>query len=298
MPAFANTTSSELEEVYDVGGNRIYLNDPEPTEEELQRNAEFDVMAQNIRQAYEAYFLGKITIDELQQIEDENYFSFYPEERNNPDASMKTNKARKEMVETLKNEVNQSKKFELLNVEPYALGDYGYKYLPMPYAMQETTYWCGPATAVNIVNGYNGYGRISQSWAASQMGTTVNGTGLGSNWYNVLNASTMGKSYSVAWGSPGWAASLAEKCISTIYYDRGVALNTLMTTNTYYLPGYNSGMGNVYHYVAGYGFDSSDPSRRKISYLDPNQYNSAAKGAHTVTFQQMALATQERGIVY
>lgn len=109
MPAFANTTSSELEEVYDVGGNRIYLNDPEPTEEELQRNAEFDVMAQNIRQAYEAYFLGKITIDELQQIEDENYFSFYPEERNNPDASMKTNKARKEMVETLKNEVNQSK---------------------------------------------------------------------------------------------------------------------------------------------------------------------------------------------
>ena len=35
MPAFANTTSSELEEVYDVGGNRIYLNDPEPTEEEL-----------------------------------------------------------------------------------------------------------------------------------------------------------------------------------------------------------------------------------------------------------------------
>lgn len=92
-------------------------------------------------------------------------------------------------------------------------------------------------------------------------------------------------------------------------------MNTLLTVNSIinfsecplllyksrydsYLPGYDSSMGTVGHYVAGYGFDSSDPSRRLIHYLDPNGDNSTAWGAHTVTYQDMDMATYQRGIIY
>lgn len=301
MPALANDSLANdpipmPDELYDVGGNRIHPTVEPLSEEDIAHNAAFDEMVENIRAAYESYYKGEITIDQLQQIEDENYFAVYPEEKDNPEASMKTNTERREMVESVKEE--QAQGITTFGIEPFNLGDGTYHYLGMPYEMQATDYWCGPATATNIVNGYNGKTVISQSWAASQLGTTKNGTNLGNNWKNALNANTMGKTYNVAWGSYGWAADLANKCISTIYNGRGVVLNVVMTPSTTYLPGYNSSMGNVYHYVAAYGFDSQDPSRRKISYIDPNGYVPAAAGAHTVTFQQMALATQTNGIVY
>lgn len=291
---------NELPEVvYDVGGNRIFPVSTSPSEEEVQRNDAFDKMIENIRSAYEAYFLGEITIDELQIIEDENYFSYYPEERENPNASMSTNLERKAMVETVKAEKFNLENMDEMEIQPYSLGDGTYKYLSMPYEKQETGHWCGPATAVNIVNGYNQYARINQSTAAGLLKTTTNGTGFDmSFWGAVLNSTYMGKTYQRAWGYPGWAADLANKCINTIYYNRGVALNVIMTPETIYLPGYNASMGNVYHYVAGYGFNSTDPSRRKISYLDSNGYYSATFGAKTVSFQDMAKATQINGIIY
>lgn len=92
-------------------------------------------------------------------------------------------------------------------------------------------------------------------------------------------------------------------------------MNTLLTVNSIinfsecplllyksrydsYLPGYDSSMGTVGHYVAGCGFDSTDPSRRKITYFDPNNGVYGAYGYHTVTFQDMDMATYQRGIIY
>ena len=140
---------------------------------------------------------------------------------------------------------------------------------------------------------------MTQSQAASLLGTTSSsGTNFSSNWYNVLNTSTMGKTYTRAQGYSDWAGDLANKCIGTIWNGRGVALNVVMTPYTTYLPGYSAASGNVYHYVAAYGFESYDPSRRKICYIDPYAEYLGISGAQKVTFQQMALATQTHGIIY
>lgn len=282
----------------DVGGNRISPVIEPLTDEEIQRNAEYDEMVDTIRAAYEAYFNDEITIDQLQQIEDESYFSVYPEERDNPFASMATNQERKQLVEQQKMANNSASLRSSFSIQPFNLGDGTAKYLPMPYEMQANTWYCGPATAVNIVNGYNGYSRITQSGAANLLGTTTNGTDFGTNWYDVLNTTYMGKTYNRAWGYSNWAANLADKCIGTIWNGRGVALNVVMTPNTTYLPGFDASDGNVYHYIAAYGFESYDPSRRKICYIEPYAEYSGVAAAQKVTFQQMALATQTHGIIY
>lgn len=292
MPGIA----AEYDSYVDVAGNKISPKIEPLTEEEIQRNDEYDNMVEKIRVAYEAYFNDEITIDQLQQIEDECYFSVYPEEKNNLDVTMKSNLERKQLVENYKQERKELSQKANFNIQPYNLGDGTGRYLPMPYAMQENSYYCGPATAVNIVNGYNGYNRMTQVQAASLLKTTTNGTGFDEVWYNVLNTSTMGKSYTRAQGYYGWAADLANKCIGTIWNGRGVALNVVMSPSTTYLPGYS--YGTVYHYVAAYGFESYNPSQRIICYIDPYADYLGIAGAQKVTFQQMALATQTHGIIY
>ena len=295
MPGLA----AEYDGYVDAAGNQITPEIEPLTDEEIQRNAAYDNMIETVRTAYEAYLDGEITIDQLQQIEDASYFSVYPEEKDNPLASMKTNPERKEMVEAMKANRQDSSQQVSFEIQPFNLGDGTAKYLPMPYEMQANTWYCGPATAVNIVNGYNGYSRMTQSQAASLLGTTSSsGTDFGSNWYNVLNTSTMGKTYTRAQGYSDWAGDLANKCIGTIWNGRGVALNVVMTPYTTYLPGYSAASGNVYHYVAAYGFESYDPSLRKICYIDPYAEYLGISGAQKVTFQQMALATQTHGIIY
>lgn len=271
--------------------------DPISPEQE-QRNAEYDAMMDEIYEAYEQYFADEITIDELQQIEDAAFAAFYPEDADNTERSLATNQERREAVEQYKEDLNDPMTRSSISIEPFSLGDYQKVYLPMPYEAQITGWYCGPAAAVNVINGYQGYTYASQSWAAQQLGTTGNGTNFGTNWLNVLNTSTMGKSYAVGYGSYDWARELADKTIGTFLSGRGVVLNLYMNGSTIYLPGYDSSMGTVGHYVAGYGFDSSDPSRRLIHYLDPNGDNSTAWGAHTVTYQDMDMATYQRGIIY
>lgn len=123
----------------DVGGNRISPVIEPLTDEEIQRNAEYDEMVDTIRAAYEAYFNDEITIDQLQQIEDESYFSVYPEERDNPFASMATNQERKQLVEQQKMANNSASLRSSFSIQPFNLGDGTAKYLPMPYEMQANT---------------------------------------------------------------------------------------------------------------------------------------------------------------
>lgn len=299
VPSFADVEQNEFASAEANGKylseNKIDQSYDLPTAEDEAWNDYFNSMIEQIKNAYERYYAGEITIDELQQIEDECYFALYPEERDNPDASLATNPERRAAVEKSKATLDERAAYSIV---PFALGDGQTVYLPMPYEAQATGYYCGPATAVNIVNGYNGYARLTQAQAAQLLGTTANGTNFGNNWSNVLNSTYMGKSYRAAWGHNDWAIELADKSIATLMGKRGVALNLYMHSGTAYLPGYNSSMGTVGHYVAAYGFDSTDPSRREIHYLDPNGANSQAWGTHTVTYQQMAKATQERGIIY
>lgn len=304
VPSFAdednNVSVASMENGRYLSENKIDQSYDLPTAEDKAWDEYFNKMIDKIKVAYEQYYAGEITIDELQKVEDACYFALYPEERDNPEVSIATNPERKEAVENSK-DLRTQQASRSFAITPFAIGDGQTVYLSMPYEAQVDETYCGPATAVNIVNGYNNSARITQSQAATLLQTNQLGslgTNFGSNWLNVLNTTYMGKTYHVKWGSYGWAADLADKSISTLLGGRGVALNLYMDSNTGYLPGYNSSMGTVGHYVAAYGFDSRDPSRRKIHYLDPNGYNYSAWGAHTVTYQEMARATENRGIIY
>lgn len=168
----------------------------------------------------------------------------------------------------------------------------------MPYEYQINDYYCGPATAVNIING-KGITNVSQSWAASLLGTTASsGTPFDTNWKNVLHEGTMGKRYTVkaAWTESNWPMELAERTISSLRQGCGVVADTYMYSAATYLPGYSS--GEVKHYVPIYGYEAYDPTQRRVLYIDVNQFNGAAVGHHNVTFQEMARATAGFGIVY
>ncbi|MFP5521199.1 C39 family peptidase [Peptococcus simiae] len=268
-----------------------------PTEQDLLDNAKQELIGRQLDDMYEAYFNDEISLEELQQREYDYYQKYDPAALNNPNASFSTDPDFIGVKEKVQAHRLAQKRMSVLDngIKPYAIGDGEQKFLPMPYEYQITGYYCGPATAVNIVNGYNGYSRISQATAANLLGTSSNGTPFGTNWKNVLNSNYMGKNYNLAWGSQGWAAELADKTIRTIRGGRGVALNVVMNGSTGYLPGYSS--GTIYHYVAGYGFDSSNPSRRYISYLDVNN-QAGPQGAHRVTYQLMGRCTQMRGVIW
>ncbi|MBS5915588.1 MAG: C39 family peptidase [Clostridiales bacterium] len=269
-----------------------------PTEQDLLENEKQELIGRQLDEMYEAYFNDEISLEELQQKEYAYYKEHDPAALNNPNASFSTDPEFIGVKEKVQAHRLAQKRMSLPDnqIKPYAIGDGEQKYLPMPYEYQITGYYCGPATAVNIVNGYNRYSRITQNRAAALLGTDEKkGTPLGTNWKNVLNSTYMGKNYNIAWGYPGWAADLADKSIRTIRGGRGVALNVLMDSSTGYLPGYS--YGTIYHYVAGYGFDSSDPSRRYISYLDVNN-QAGPQGAHRVSYQLMGRCTQRRGLVW
>lgn len=290
IPAYANETSMSPEENCKIlSEQKIDQGYDEIAQEDIDWNNKFDSAVQQVEQAYQQYYAGEIDITELNQKEQDFYRELYPDAVAKGEISFENDQLKEKNLELHKNQLNKNQ------VQPFALGDGENVYLPMPYEYQSTIYNCGPATAVNIVNGY-GKTSITQDYAAQKLGTTTNGTNFGNNWKNILNYATMGKNYNLAWGYDNWAADLANKSISTLRGRRGVVLNTYMTNSSNYLPGYS--YGTIGHYIAAYGFDSRNPSYRKIRYLDPNKFNNAAKGAHTVSYQLMGRATAARGIVY
>lgn len=271
------------------------------TDWEIALNKKSDQMLTELGKAYTAYYSDKISLEQLMTIENKLYAEVYPEDTDylSPESQnmrMESTRMAKERLASMREKASLPGDKNL-----FAIGDWEDKYLPMPYEYQSTLYNCGPASAVNVVNGYNGYAYYTQSRAAALLGTTTNGTDFGPNWSSVLNKQTMRKIYSRVYGGSysNWPWVLAEKTISTIRSGRGVILDVDMNPYTTYLPGYPGNSGNyIKHYLAGYGFNSKDPSRRYISYIDPNKFNPAAMGAKTVTFQEMAKATKGMGIIY
>ncbi len=51
---------------------------PPPSEEDLQRDAEFDKMMDKLYAAYEAYYANQITLNELAQLESQYYEEYDP----------------------------------------------------------------------------------------------------------------------------------------------------------------------------------------------------------------------------
>lgn len=290
------TKYEEHLEKYDLTPEEL----PLPTEEDLQRDAEFDDMMDKIYAAYELYFTDQISMNELKQLESQYYEEYDPGNEMLQASSLANDLERQNKLEAEKETVTTLQTRSSIEITPFAIYDDA-AYLGMPYEYQENEYYCGPATAVNIING-KGIANVTQSWAAQYnlLGTDYYGqTPFGSNWRNVLHEGTMNKRYTVKWATASnWPMELAERTISTLRQGCGVVADTYMNSSNNYLPGYDYSDGVVKHYVPIYGYEAYDPSQRRVLYIDVNKYNPSAMGAQNVTFQLMARATQGFGIVY
>lgn len=186
-------------------------------------------------------------------------------------------------------------------------GDYQTKNIWVPGQVQQTDYWCGPASGYAVLKdrGIN----VTQSIMATRMQTTTQGTVLARvapalNYYNGSNGNYF--NYVLRTG-PGyytstWAMNMTNWAISTILGNYGVIYDCHMVNapGSARLQGYETMYSaHIYHYVAGEGFNSSDPSNRRCYYYDSNNQKTNLGDRHmNVSFQTMAHLTDDFGIVY
>lgn len=168
----------------------------------------------------------------------------------------------------------------------------------LPLEAQINGYYCGPASVAMVLKA-QGYTSVTQAGLASIMGTTTNGTDLG-NIPKGLNAYSA-HTYTVKWGSTAssWPATMADLAIGSLMSGYGVIYNTVQYKNqTARLVGYSNLTKDVYHYVAGEGYDSSDPYNRICNYVDPNNITYSGYGRHDIAFKTMGELCKTRGLVY
>jgi hypothetical protein len=118
--------------------------------------------------------------------------------------------------------------------------------------------------------------------------------GYGGNYFNYATLSGPG-SY-----SDSWAITMTNDAILTLLGNYGVIYDVHMVKgSSYYLEYYYPLQdNNVYHYVAGEGFDSRDPSNRICDYWDSNNLKQLPTRHNNVTFHCMAVLADDRGLVY
>lgn len=164
---------------------------------------------------------------------------------------------------------------------------------------QETTYYCGPASAVQLLL-YKGITRnpkdsrpTTQTNLANDLRTTTSGTGFPGYWSSTMQNWTNHSYWCDQYPSSDdlWLATCIDVDLNwPLIYD------THMNSTNGYLPGYSS--GDIYHYVTGDGYYNNDSHNTQIHYVDPNRYRSAAFGAHWTSLNQMWKVVRDRGIVW
>ena len=165
---------------------------------------------------------------------------------------------------------------------------------------QETTYYCGPASAVQLLK-YKGITRhptdgrsTTQANLATDLHTTQNGTPFPGWWVSTLNSWTNTTRWASAWGPS--ESYLLLYTWTEVQAGWPLIYDTHMNSTNGYLPGYNS--GDIYHYVTGDGYELLDDGTWRIHYVDPNKYRSGAFGPHWVTLNQMWKVVRDRGIIW
>ena len=93
--------------------------------------------------------------------------------------------------------------------------------------------------------------------------------------------------------------------ITTLLGNYGVVINGHQLDDssvyfTYYDRGTGYAQSEIGHYVAGEGFDSTDPSARKLLYFDsiPSSQMYLPSRHVEISFQRMAILANDRGLVY
>ncbi|MBO8158933.1 C39 family peptidase [Thermosyntropha sp.] len=185
-------------------------------------------------------------------------------------------------------------------------GDYQAMNLWLPGKVQEKDYWCAPASGYAVLRG-RGIS-VTQSELANKMKTTTNGTLLGNvapalNQYNGRNGNRfryvllMGPGYT----APDWPVKFTNSAISTLLGGYGVIYDVHQIKGSkYHLQGYETMKNNhIYHYVAGEGFNSYDPSKRICYYYDSNNQKHNLGDRHMeVTFYCIAVLCNDRGLIF
>ncbi|SHG97063.1 Peptidase_C39 like family protein [Thermosyntropha lipolytica DSM 11003] len=168
---------------------------------------------------------------------------------------------------------------------------------------QETTYYCGPASAYQLLkfkginyNPNNGK-NLSQTNLASDLGTTTQGTSFVGNWILTLNSWTnRGVSWRVQW-SPS-ENDVYNRTVNNVNAGWPLIYDCHMNSQRGYLIGYTS--GEIYHYVTGDGYQWSDTDAtfKQCHYVDPNRYKSAAYGPHYISASRLSSLMQGLGLIY
>ena len=89
---------SNISEKYNLSSEEL----PPPSEEDLQRDAEFDEMMDKLYAAYEAYYANQITLNELAQLESQYYEEYDPGNEMLQDSSLANDPERQSSLETKK----------------------------------------------------------------------------------------------------------------------------------------------------------------------------------------------------
>lgn len=186
--------------------------------------------------------------------------------------------------------------------------------LNLPGEKQETSYYCGPASGYAVLTG-RGID-TTQSKLAQQMHTTTDGTGFydvndALNQYNGEGGNRFHYSELVGYKLSGenmtateWAVEFTNSAIATLLGKYGVIYNVHQVAgSSNFLEGYGNSNGvassTLWHFVAGEGFDSSNPSRRICYYYDSNDKKTNLGSRHMkIPFSTMAVLCNDRGLIY
>ena len=166
---------------------------------------------------------------------------------------------------------------------------------------QQTTYYCGPASAYQlmkfkgITSNPNDGRTLTQANLALDLGTTTGGTSFTGTWLSTLKNWT-NRTFSATW-SPS-ASTVYSRTYNNVNSNWPLIYDCHMSSSRGYLVGYTS--GTIKHYVTGDGwqYNDSDPTFRQCHYVDPNQYKTAAYGPHWTSASNLSNLMQDLGLLY
>ena len=182
-------------------------------------------------------------------------------------------------------------------------GEFDYKVLNFPSNPQINGYYCGPASAYNLLCGMGKGSNVTQQKLGTSLGTTTPdntnsdntnsfGTDFGSNWSKTL-ATYAGGTWSVTWASSSnWSQRLSSALYSNLKNNKGIICDTHQTANTPKLSANYNSATNTWHYIA---CDGMDLKTSRIHFVDSNR---SCAGSYWTSYNTMSAVTKDRGIVW
>lgn len=259
--AFANTTGQDQ---FDKVNSTQGVTQSSP--QELKRASEKEKDAKELVNAVNTYKKNKLSKEELKA-----KFKQFNDKYGKPSSTINSDSA-------------------------IALATSSSQVLGFSVAKQEKDWYCGPASAYNILHGIgitqDSSGRtLSQYNLANDLGAQSQGAYWPGTWTSTLNW-WLGWSFYATTNGPSASTLLNNAYVDTINYLGSIYDTHMSGSNQLYGYALNS---ERYHYLGGDGYDNS---ASQVHYLDSNNLNSTAFGAHWATASMMANCTADRGMAW